>query len=437
MWTNGKEFFIDNFEEYRCRPWFLPFVSWLRPDVDASENLKKCSSSRTSALLGMVAVPLVNVTKTLGTGMNTTSKSVDIMTKGVSALATTISDKIEYTNQEMNKFQAMALYLFVKSKAIFDKIGALVFNFYYAFVSVTDLVNLVLMLPEILLAAIAFFVLVTGIVMGLIMLIGVILTAMGVSFAVAFFTMALAPPQFALAGTYFAALTAATIFFAIVTAIYVIVKKLYTAADDVSYCCFAPNARVVMHDGARRSMKDVRVGDVLLGDIRVLGVLQAKSGARDWCMCGDTLVSAAHERWDEDDRCWFRVGDRYPRVEHVFLRRYCLVTDRHVIPTADGWFRDFQEVCAGSDAIARDARRVLSALNSNENNKARGGNDDPRRTGVVKEFERGERQSGFERGTQVITRDGPRSIEDIEIGTQMPNGAAVLDTYRCDLRNAI
>ena len=103
-----------------------------------------------------------------------------------------------------------------------------------------------------------------------------------------------------------------------------------------------------------------------------------------------------------------------------------------------GWFRDFQEVCAGSDAIARDARRVLSALNnSNENNKARGGNDDPRRTGVVKEFERGERQSGFERGTQVITRDGPRSIEDIEIGTQMPNGAAVLGTYRCDLRNAI
>lgn len=430
MVSSGKEFFIDNFETYRCRPWFMPFVRWVRPDVDPQENMKRCASKKTSMLIGMLAVPLINVTKTLGTGMNQTSKSVNIMAKGAKALANTISSKIEHSNRELGKFQAIALYLFIKTKAIFDKIGALVFSFYYALVSVTDLINLVLMLPEILLSILAFFMLISGIVMAIVMMIGVVITFVGGAFAAAFFTFALAPPQWFLAGTYFAALGVAIAFFGIITATYVILRRMFDAADRVSYCCFAPNTRIVMRDGTTKRIKDVRVGDVLQHGVRVHGTLLARSDASDWCLRGCTVVSADHFMWDAAQHRWLRAGDTCPRVQRLVLRRHCLVTDRHVIPTVDGWFADFQELDSSVE-LAREAQSTLRDLNCERGTCEREAGDVSNL--VLPALERGEIQSGFEPWTKVATCEGIKEIKDVRVGDWLDASNRVLGTYRVEL----
>ena len=426
MTSAGREFFIDNFEEYRCKPWFAPFVEWVRPDINVQENMRKCASQKTSAMLGLMSAPLVNVTKTIGAGMNQTTKSVDMVAKSVNALANTVSKKIEYSHREVGKFQAITLYLYMKAKALFDKIGALVFNFYYAFISITDLVNLVLALPEIILAIISFFVVVTGIVMAIVLVLAVAFAATGTALAASFFLAWAAPPMFVAAKIHFVAFGVIAIFFSIITILYSTVKRLYNAADEASYCCFAPNTRVVMCDGSSKRMANVKVGDVLSRGVRVRGTFVVRSLARDWHRCGTTLVSSDHRMWNAQKRQWMYARECCPRANVHILYRHCLVTDRHVIPTVDGWFSDFQETSQSAE-LAQSAHETLQHLNGN--NKVR--------DSVNPTLERGECQSGFEPSASVCTARGHTPIQDVRVGDWLGADNQVLGVYRVQLRNAV
>lgn len=422
----GREFFIDNFEEYRCKPWFAPFVEWVRPDIDSQENMRKCSSHKTSALLGLMSAPLVNVTKTIGTGMNHTTRSVDIVAKSVSALANTVSQKIEYSQREVSKFQAIGMFMFMKTKAIFDKIGALVFDFYYAFISITDLLNLIFALPEIILAVISYFVTMTAIVMAIILVIGIAFVVAGSMLSASLFLAWLAPPMFFAAKVHFVALAVVTIFFTIITILYSAVKRLYNLADEASYCCFSPETGVLMRDGTTKRMADVRVGDVLLRGVRVRGTFVVRSDARDWHRCGTTLVSSDHLMWSASQQRWLRARDCGPRADARLPHRHCLVTDRHVIPTADGWFSDFQETSRPA-SLVESAHATLHHLNGRKTEHGT----------VVPALERGEVQSGFEPSVSVRTAKGRARIRDIRVGDWLGADNQVLGVYRVELRSAI
>ena len=48
----------------------------------------------------------------------------------------------------MGKMQAMATYMFLKMKAVFDKLLAMVFDFYFALITMLDMVNIMILMPQ-------------------------------------------------------------------------------------------------------------------------------------------------------------------------------------------------------------------------------------------------------------------------------------------------
>ena len=110
-----------------------------------------------------------------------------------SAMVTMMS---RHTNT-MGKYQAMAQYLFLKVKAVFDKMLATVFDVYYALITMLDMVNIAVLMPQILVTGCVLF---ASIYLGitLIFLIGSILwSALGMSETMSVFLAALAPGSFA------------------------------------------------------------------------------------------------------------------------------------------------------------------------------------------------------------------------------------------------
>ena len=37
LFKQAREYFLDNFDQFKCKPWFMPFVSFVRADVSASD----------------------------------------------------------------------------------------------------------------------------------------------------------------------------------------------------------------------------------------------------------------------------------------------------------------------------------------------------------------------------------------------------------------
>ena len=39
-----KGYFVEHYDEYKCKPWFMPFVSWIKPDASTTGNFSDCLS---------------------------------------------------------------------------------------------------------------------------------------------------------------------------------------------------------------------------------------------------------------------------------------------------------------------------------------------------------------------------------------------------------
>ena len=148
LFKQAREYFIDNFDKYKCRPWFMPFVSLVKPEVDASTNLQKCMSHSCGSVFAALTTPFLNITESLGTGMNIAHSNFEQVQRNHLHLGNDLMHVFGESNKHMGKVQAMATYMFLKMKAVFDKLMAMVFDFYFALVSMLDMVNLMILMPQ-------------------------------------------------------------------------------------------------------------------------------------------------------------------------------------------------------------------------------------------------------------------------------------------------
>lgn len=148
LFKQAREYFIDHFDEYRCKPWFMPFVSFIKPDVSSTKNLQKCMSHSCGSVFAALTTPFLNVTESLGTGMNIANSNFEQVQRNHLHLGSDLMNVFGQSNQHMGKLQAMATYMFMKMKAVFDKLMAMVFDFYFALVTMLDMVNIMILMPQ-------------------------------------------------------------------------------------------------------------------------------------------------------------------------------------------------------------------------------------------------------------------------------------------------
>ena len=151
-----RGYFVDHFDEYKCSPWFMPFVSFIRPDVSTTANFESCTSEITSAVYSALSSPLLDLSDTLGGGMNLLNDNMGTVQQSHNNLHSNMLTTFGKMNNQMGAFQAAVQYISTKVGAIFSKMMALIFDLYYAFLSVTDMINVALLMPSAIVLAIVF-----------------------------------------------------------------------------------------------------------------------------------------------------------------------------------------------------------------------------------------------------------------------------------------
>ena len=144
-----RGYFADHFDEYKCSPWFMPFVSFIRPDVSTTANFESCTSEITSAVFSALSSPLLDLSDALGGGLNLLNDNMGTVQKSHDNLHSNMLGTFGEMNNHMGAFQAAVQYVSTKVSAIFSKMMALVFDLYYALLTVMDMINVAILIPNI------------------------------------------------------------------------------------------------------------------------------------------------------------------------------------------------------------------------------------------------------------------------------------------------
>ena len=416
--AESREYFSENFEEYRCKPWFMPFVSYVRGDVSVQENFDECTAGASQVAYSLMATPLLNASAGLGNGLNVANDTLGKIHRDQVNMASDVSQSFERTYAEADKYTQLSTYFMLKLKALFDKVVGTVFNVHYALVSTMDMLNVMMKAPDILMSAFFFFVILMGILAAIFLLISLayLVYKLG-TLTAAFialmnpFTVGVALGLFSTASALglleiwfysmfvitFLTFTIGGIIFGIVSAVRDEACKAYFKQNTlVTQCavCFAPDTPILATTGVPTPIQALRPGDTLYGGVKVIGTLCVRTppGTTDWYAMRTTitttppasassarapsapiLVTSEHQWWDADTRRWTTVSALHAGGKHAHVvakvdpkdaprERWCLVTDKHVLPTPSGWFADYQET-SDPGQLATYAAKILRLLN--------------------------------------------------------------------------
>jgi hypothetical protein len=468
--AESREYFSENFEEYRCKPWFMPFVSYVRGDVSVQENFDECTAGASQVAYSLMATPLLNASAGLGNGLNVANDTLGKIHRDQVNMASDVSQSFERTYAEADKYTQMSTYFMLKLKAMFDKVVAMVFDVYYALASMMDMLNVAMKGPDIMMGTFLFVIVVVGLMYATFLIISII-----VNYEAIFHLIQWAWQQgvWALLALAWANLTVSSIKAGIAAAfmnLHFVFLALYTTMATIygimsltrdrackayfqqntlhTRCavCFAPATPILTATGAPTPIHALRPGDTLYGGVTVLGTLYVRTppGTTDWYAMWATassepsapsapiLVTGEHQWWDADAHRWTTVAALHAGGTHAHVvtkvdpkdaprERWCLVTDAHVLPTPGGWFADYQET-SDPGQLGADAARVLRALN---------GETAPAFVDIA--HERGEKVGGLSAAhTWVSTGtadDAWVRLADVRVDDVLEGGAVVTGVY--------
>ena len=418
--AESREYFSENFEEYRCKPWFMPFVSYVRGDVSVQENFDECTAGASQVAYSLMTTPLLNASAGLGNGLNVANDTLGKIHRDQVNMASDVSQSFERTYAEADKYTQLSTYFLLKLKALFDKVVATVFNVHYALVSTMDMLNVAMKGPDMMVQFFFWFIILVGCLLLAYLLAAIIWNIRSIISYVRWAVQQPVPLLFALAaknftfGTIFAVVSSQNfilhfIFLALYTimvALFLTIVQLRNLACDAAKkmagsssnqkctVCFAPDTPILATTGVPTPIHALRPGDTLYGGVKVLGTLHVRTppGTTDWYAIRTTitttppasassacapsapiLVTSEHQWWDADTRRWTTVSALHAGGKHAHVvakvdpkdaprERWCLVTDKHVLPTPGGWFADYQET-SDPGQLGTYAAQILRLLN--------------------------------------------------------------------------
>lgn len=128
--------------------------------------------------------------------------------------------------------------------------------------------------------------------------------------------------------------------------------------------CFDPDTEIVMQNGIRVPIKEVKIGDYLRGGQKVTATFQFAADGQSMVEVSGILVSTNHyiryqEKWieakdhpDAVPAADWSGGNNRPLI--------CLNTDTHTIPIGDYIFSDYDETSEGDEAAMKMATDILN-----------------------------------------------------------------------------
>lgn len=381
---------IDDWPNQRCNPNILPFAGFItHPEgVSASDytyqNFNYCIQNTLSNITGYAVEPLTFVTnllKNMAQQVSTDIQSIRDMFNKVRTMAQEVSQEI--MGRIMN-FSIPLQQMIIGFKDLISKIqGVLTAGLYTLLGSYYTLKSLM--------GAIAQFI---------ISILIALATMIAVFWAVPFTWGA------AIANTVI--FVAIAIPLAVVLAFMVDVLHVKTNFKIPTVKCFDEDTLITMHDGKKKRIVDIRVGEKLLDDNEVTACMKVETKGSELYNLHGVTVSDSHIVLYKDK--WICVS-KHPEavtLETAYNKPYlyCLNTSKKMININDCIFTDWDEIYLNNQ---------FNAIQKNGEVPIRGLKD-------IHTFMDG----GFTGDTKIKLKNGAyKEIKDIDVGDILDNGERV------------
>ena len=133
--------------------------------------------------------------------------------------------------------------------------------------------------------------------------------------------------------------------------------------------CFAPDTVVVMKDNTTQSIKNIKLGDILLSGQKVEAVIEVPGSSEALYSVKGTIVSGDHRIWDSKNKSWTLVKDYSDAVKtnEMLPALWTLITSNRQIPVMCDddtlIFSDWEEIPNSDEAALVWENIVQSTLN--------------------------------------------------------------------------
>lgn len=128
--------------------------------------------------------------------------------------------------------------------------------------------------------------------------------------------------------------------------------------------CFDPDTEIVLQNGTRVPIKEVKVGDYLVGGQRVTAAFKFAADGQEMVKISGILVSTNH--YIRYEGKWIEAKDHPDAIKAADWSGgndrplICLNTDTHTIPIGNYIFSDYDETPEGDEAAMKMATDILN-----------------------------------------------------------------------------
>lgn len=448
-----KQYFLNNFEKYRCQYWFWPLVTWINPNISGAENFNFCVQSKNKQYFKTVSKPLDIQTNLLYEQLRDQLNSIQQVNDGSNTITQTTIQKRNESNNNLRHMEYLQTYMLLKFRGIGDKLIGSLMNIYYSFLSQMEFVKIILAIPDLVHVILKSTTIIMASVIGALIiliatteklitaltgaLIGTAATGVLGGIAVALGT-AIATLSSLLSSTYVPALALSTLFTTLWTALFLKIESQYVEADKHSYCCFLANTLI-----NQKLIYNYQIGETIdkLQQNYIVGILTCKVLETDiFYKINHTFTTHNHLIWDQHSNHYIPVSeyikihqlqsqcyhyselDNQEKANSNYL--YCFNTSNNQIITDDGnIYADYQETPSLSYEQFTLASNILFQLNSHHQDN---------KNNIQQKYEYGESILGFNQSTYLLLSDHTiKRISDIEIGDQLYSNNKVIGIYQC------
>ena len=208
------------------------------------------------------------------------------------------------------------------------------------------------------------------------------------------------------------------------------------AVDDMS--CFVGTTPIELNDGGIKYISEIEVGDVLLGDNKVIGVTKSYAPYILYKYNDEVIVSGSHLVYE--DGLWVKIKEAVTKTEYNnegedrYEYIYNLVTANNTIQIYDTTYRDYCE-CSNSEINHNIRNYVLDSLNM--------ANPDMENNHHKYDYKYDNKYdykdyylTGYESNTIVDMKDGiKKAIKDINTGEELKGVGKVTSIVRYECNN--
>ncbi len=312
-----KEEIQTNWKELRCKPYIMPFTSFLAPkgvNQSTAENLNYCLGNIVKEVINMLLKPFYfifvmigDVIKAFGASLNSTKGFINNVRGNILGFYSMLSTRIEAAGSSLQ-------YVLIKFNDILGKLGGMQTTIQYVLIVLASTLEVII-----------------NVIGGIVKAFVIILIAM--SFLL---WLICVPCGIAL--------------------------QVIAAGVGIAYACFDPDTLINIGNN-KKKIKNIKIGDILKGNNKVTAILKFNCNNVQMYNYNNIIVSGSH--LVKENNKWIRVEDSNQGYKINYKKKYiyCLSTDNATINIDNIIFADYIET-SNNETIKYMYNIILNHLNN-------------------------------------------------------------------------